>query len=315
MDTLSLIVSSTLLMSAPLIFTALGGLLSERAGVVNIGLEGLMIMGAFSGIVFNLTFADTFGAWTTLLATLFAMVCSGVFALFHAVATITFRADHIISGTALNFLALGLTVFLTKIIYGKGQTDTISQNVAYSNIPILQDIPFIGQIFFQRISFYSYIAIIVAIVIWFVLNKTVFGLRLRSVGEHPLAADTMGIKVNRMRYIAVIMSGMLGGIGGALYAQSFTNNFNATTIAGQGFMALAALIFGKWNPLGALGAGLFFGFAQSLAVIGGSLPFFSHWPTIIMQILPYVLTILALAGLIGKAEGPKANGVNYVKPK
>ncbi|WP_040399926.1 ABC transporter permease [Heyndrickxia acidiproducens] len=313
MTALEIIISASLLSAAPLIFTALGGVFSERSGVVNIGLEGLMIIGAFTSIVFNLTFSKSLGGWTPWIALLAAMVVGGVFALIHAVASISFRADQTVSGVALNFLALGLALFLIKKIYGKGQTDTIKEYFRQIDIPGLSHIPIIGPLFFQGVTFPSYIAILVAVAVWFVVFKTPFGLRLRSVGEHPMAADTMGINVTKMRYTAVFLSGVFGGIGGAVYAQSITLNFSSSTISGQGFMALAAMIFGKWNPLGAMGAALFFGFAQSLSVISSNIPYLKEIPGVFLLIAPYVLTILALAGFIGRAEAPKADGVPYIK--
>ncbi|GKU82539.1 ABC transporter permease [Niallia sp. NCCP-28] len=313
MDVLLIVIPSSLLWAAPLIFTALGGNFSERAGVVNIGLEGLMLMGAFSSIVFNLTFADSLGAWTPWIALLFAMVIGALFSLLHAVASITFRADQTVSGVAINLLAAGLAMFLVKLIYGKGQTDTIQYSFKKVDIPVLKDIPVIGELFFTNTYWTSYLAIIVAVIAWFVMYKTPFGLRLRSVGEHPMAADTMGINVTKMRYIGVILSGAFGGIGGAVFAQSITNDFTHATISGQGFMALAALIFGKWNPLGAMGAALFFGFAQSLSIVGSSFPFLENVPNVYLLIAPYVLTIIALTGFIGRAEAPKASGVPYIK--
>ncbi|MCT2343959.1 ABC transporter permease [Niallia taxi] len=314
MDVLLIVIPSSLLWAAPLIFTALGGNFSERSGVVNIGLEGLMLMGAFSSIVFNLTFADSLGAWTPWVALLCAMVVGGLFSLLHAVASITFRADQTVSGVAINLLAAGLAMFLVKLIYdGKGQTATIQYSFKKVDIPVLKDIPVIGELFFQNTYWTSYLAIIVAIISWFVMFKTPFGLRLRAVGEHPMAADTMGINVTRMRYIGVILSGALGGIGGGVFAQSITNDFTHSTISGQGFMALAALIFGKWNPLGAMGAALFFGFAQSLSIVGSSLPFLENIPNVYLLIAPYVLTIIALTGFIGRADAPKASGVPYIK--
>ncbi|MCB5235428.1 ABC transporter permease [Niallia alba] len=314
MDVLLIVIPSSLLFAAPLIFTALGGNFSERAGVVNIGLEGLMVMGAFSSIVFNLTFADSLGAWTPWISLLVAMVVGAIFSILHAVASITFRADQTVSGVAINLLAAGLAMFLVKLIYdGKGQTGTIRYSFKKIDIPVLKDIPVIGDLFFSNTYWTSYLAIIVAIIAWYVMYKTPFGLRLRSVGEHPMAADTMGINVTKMRYIAVILSGAFGGIGGGVFAQSITNDFTHATISGQGFMALAALIFGKWNPLGAMGAAIFFGFAQSLSIVGSSLPFLENIPNVYLLIAPYVLTIIALTGFIGRADAPKASGVPYIK--
>nr|WP_249316672.1 ABC transporter permease [Bacillus sp. FJAT-50079] len=315
MTLLAIIISSSIMAAAPLIFTALGGVFSERSGIVNIGLEGLMVIGAFSAIVFNLGTADMFGAATPWISILFAMIIAGIFSLLHGLASITFRADQVVSGVAINFLALGLSIFLVKKMYGKAQTEMILTNIRKIDIPFLSDIPIIGKLFFSNVSYVSYVAIITAFVVWYVLFKTPFGLRLRSVGEHPMAADTMGINVTLMRYIGVFLSGVLGGAGGAVYAQSITLDFSYSTITGQGFMALAAMIFGKWHPLGAMGAALFFGFAQSLSIVGSRIPFLENVPSVFLLIAPYVLTILALAGFIGRADAPKALGQPYIKGK
>lgn len=313
MDVLQSIIPTALFFSAPLIFTALGGVFSERSGVINIGLEGLMIMGAFVGIVFNLTFSDVLGVWTPWVSIVVAMVISALFSLIHAVASITLRANQVVSGVAINMLALGIGLFLTKEIYGKGQTEIVSEQFFSMNIPILSKIPIIGPLFFQGMYLTTYLAIIFAFIAWWVIYKTPFGLRLRSVGEHPMAADTNGINVHKMRYIAVTISGALGGLGGSVYALSIALNFSHSTISGQGFMALAAVIFGKWHPLGAMGAAIFFGLAQSLSVVGSSVPLLAEVPKVFLLIAPYVLTILALAGFIGRAEAPKANGIPYIK--
>ncbi|MFY4773949.1 ABC transporter permease [Metabacillus sp. RGM 3146] len=302
-------------MAAPLIFASLGGVFSERSGVVNIGLEGLMVIGAFVGIVFNLFFADTFGGATPWLALLAAMIAGALFSLLHALATVTFRADQTVSGVAINFLAIGLTMFLVKNFYGKGQTDRITVSFNKIDIPVLDKIPLIGKWFFSNGYITSYLAIIFALAVWYVVYKTPFGLRLRSVGEHPMAADTMGINVTKMRYIGVMLSGAFAGVGGAVYSIIISRDFSHATISGQGFMALAALIFGKWNPLGAMGAALFFGLAQGLSIIGGSIPFLKDVPDVYLLITPYVLTILALTGFIGRADAPKALGTPYVKGK
>ncbi|GKV64132.1 MULTISPECIES: ABC transporter permease [unclassified Sporosarcina] len=313
LDVLYFIVPITIASAAPLIFTAIGGVFSERSGVINIGLEGLMIMGAFIGILFNLFFADTFGAWTPWISLIVAMLVSALFASLHAIASISFRADQVVSGVAINMLGLAIALFSVKMIFDKGQTDFIQQKIPRFNVPYLQDIPIIGPMFFKLVYGSSIIAIAVAIIAWFVIYKTPFGLRLRSVGEHPMAADTMGIKVTKIRYIAVIISGGLAGIGGAVYSQTITNDFGHATINGQGFMALAAMIFGKWHPLGAMGAALFFGFAQALAISSSSIKILAGIPSVYFLIFPYVLTILALAGFLGKASAPKALGKPYIK--
>lgn len=315
LEVLYFIIPAAIFYAAPLIMTAIGGVFTERAGVVNIGLEGIMIMGAFVSIVFNLTFADALKGWTPWVGLLVAMVVGIIFSLILAVAAVSLRADQTVSGVALNMLGLAVAVFATKLIYDKGQTDSIQERFSRFDIPGLSEIPVIGKIFFTDVYGTSILAIAIAILAWFVLYKTPFGLRIRAVGEHPMAADTMGIKVARMRYLAVMISGALGGIGGAIFAQSIAGNFAAGTISGQGFMAIAAMIFGKWHPLGALGAALFFGLAQSLSIAGASIPYIQDVPEVILLILPYVLTILALAGFIGKAHAPKASGQPYIKGK
>lgn len=313
LEILHIVIPSMIALAAPLIFTAIGGVFSERAGVVNIGLEGLMVFGAFTSIVFTLTFGDALGGWTPWLALVAAMVVAMLFSLLHAVASISFRADQTVSGVALNFLAVGLSLFLVKLLYDKGQTDRISVRFDKTDIPLLSDIPIIGEIFFQNVYVVSYIAILVPFIVWYVIYKTPFGLRIRAVGEHPMAADTMGVNVTKIRYLGVILSGAFAGIGGAVHAITVTNDFSHSTINGQGFMAIAAMIFGKWHPLGALGAALFFGLAQSLSIVGNSLPFFSEIPKVYLDILPYVLTVVALAGFIGRADAPKASGKPYIK--
>lgn len=313
LEVLYFIVPSAIFYAAPLIFVAIGGVFSERSGVVNIGLEGLMVFGAFVGILFNLMFADTFGNATPWIALIAAMVGSILLSVLHAVASITFRADQVVSGVAINLLAIALSLYLVKKIFDKGQTDFIAERFPRYNIPLLEDIPILGKMFFTSVYNTSILAIAIAFIAWFVIYKTPFGLRLRAVGEHPMAADTMGINVTRMRYIAVMISGGLAGIGGAIYAQTISGDFGHATINGQGFMALAAMIFGKWHPLGAMGAALFFGLAQSLGIAGSTIPYIENIPNVFLLILPYVLTILALAGFIGRANAPKASGVPYIK--
>lgn len=313
---LAIIVSSALVYSAPLIFTALGGTFSERSGVVNVGLEGIMTVGAFSATVFNLSTAGTFGSATPWISMLFGGFVGVLFALIHAVATINLRADHIVSGTVINLMAPGLTVFLTKMMFdGHGQTDMIKQTFGKFSFPILKDIPVLGPIFFKDTSAPAYVAILVALLAYFIIFKTKFGLRLRSVGENPQAADTLGINVYGMKYAGVLISGFLGGMGGAVAVQSISGQFSISTIAGQGFISMAAMIFGKWNPISVMFAAIFFGLSQSLAVIGNLIPGIKELPAVYLQAAPYVLTVLVLVIFIGKSQGPKAIGKTYVKSK
>lgn len=315
-ELLMTVVSTMLVYAAPLIFTALGGTFSERSGIVNVGLEGIMVMGAFSGVVFNLMMADQFGKLTPWLGLLVGGLVGVLFSLLHAVATVNLRTDHIISGTVLNLMAPALAVYLTKLIFdGKGQTDIIQRPLATTTIPGLAKIPFIGPVLFDNTSLIAYVGILVAVVSWWVLKYTRFGLRLRSVGEHPEAADSLGISVYRYRYIGVMLSGLLGGIGGAVMAQSITLNFNGATIAGQGFMALAAMIFGKWHPIGATGAAIFFGFAQSLAIIGKYIPVIASVPNYWFTLAPYLITVIVLVAFVGKSQAPAADGTTFIKSK
>lgn len=302
LDVLTNILQTTALYATPLILTAIGGLFSERSGVVNIGLEGLMTIGAFTAAVTTLA---THNPWLGLLA---AVLAGGLFALPHAVASITFKADQVVSGVAINFLALGISVYLVKSMYdGAAQTPTVQEKLEKIAIPGLAKIPVIGPALFNALPT-TYFAILVAIVAYLILYRTPFGMRLRAVGEHPRAAETMGVNVFRMRYIAVLISGALAGAGGAGLSIAIGSEFNQTTVAGQGFISLAALIFGKWNPFGVLGAATFFGFAVGLALTGQIYGLTAFVPSEVLNMLPYVLTILALAGFVGRAEAPAAIG-------
>lgn len=312
---LQLIVTSSLMYSAPLILTAIAGTFSERSGIVNIGLEGIMVMGAFGSAIFNLAFYETFGGMTVWLAMLFGGFIGLLFSLLHAVATINLRADHIVSGTALNLLAPALAVFLVRVLYGRAQTGPLEDSFGIITVPILSEIPIIGEIFFTGVTPLGYMGIIIGIISWYLLFKTPFGLRLRSVGEHPVAAESVGINVYFYKYAGVLISGFLGGMGGAIQAQAISNEFGALVISGQGFMAMAAMIFGKWNPIGVTFAAIFFGFAQSLSFVGDYIPYVQDVPSIVLQVLPYVLTIIVLVLFIGKSESPKALGKTYVKSK
>ncbi|MDF2958739.1 MAG: branched-chain amino acid transporter permease [Paenibacillus sp.] len=306
------LVNTTLVFSTALIFAAMGGIFSERSGVVNIGLEGLMVAGAFAAAVagHSAEEAGLPGAapWLGLLA---AVGLGIVFSLVHAMASVTFNANQVVSGVVINFLAAGLTVYLVKIIYeGSGETETLNAVFSKVALPALSSIPFFGDAFFNAYPT-TYLALILVAVTWYVLFKTPFGLRLRSVGEHPGAADTVGIKVKRIRYIGVLLSGALAGLGGATITLTTTSNFSHNTISGQGFIALAAMIFGKWHPVGALGAAIFFGFAQAVRNFVQLFDFAKNVPTEFLYMLPYVLTILVLAGAVGRAKPPSSLGEPY----
>ncbi|MCH1642687.1 ABC transporter permease [Paenibacillus timonensis] len=314
MDVLTLLgqlLNSTLVFSTALIFTALGGIFSERSGVVNIGLEGLMIFGAFAAGVGTYYAQEAgMGAFSPWVGVIAAMVMGVIGALIHAVATITFKADQTISGIVINFLAAGLTVYIVKLLF-EGAAETPLVTVFHKvPIPVLRDIPIIGEGFFNSYPT-TYLALILVVVIYFVLFKTPFGLRLRSVGEHPSAADTLGVNVTKMRYIGVLLSGALGGIGGATITLTTTSTFAHNTISGQGFIAIAAMIFGKWNPLGAFGAAMFFGFSQAIRNYVQLFEWSRSIPQEFIFMIPYVLTIIVLVGAVGRSSAPAALGTPY----
>ncbi|MCP3774313.1 ABC transporter permease [Paenibacillus sp. MZ04-78.2] len=306
------LINTTLVFSTALIFAALGGIFSERSGIVNIGLEGLMVSGAFAAAIATY-YAEKAGMdgtapWIGLVA---AIIFGIAFALIHAVATVTFSANQVVSGVVINFLAAGLTVYLVKILFeGAGQTETLNAVFTKVAIPGLSSIPLIGEAFFKAYPT-TYLALILVAVTYYVIYKTPFGLRLRSVGEHPSAADTMGIRVSRYRYIGVMISGALAGLGGATITLTTTSSFSHNTISGQGFIALAAMIFGKWHPVGVLGAALFFGFAQAIRNFVQLFDFAKNIPMEFLFMLPYVLTILVLAGAVGRAIPPSSLGQTY----
>jgi general nucleoside transport system permease protein len=284
--------------ATPLIFASLGGLFSERSGVVNIALEGMLLMGAF----FAVLGADITGSW--FLGLLIGMAAGGALAFIHAVFSVSLRADQIVSGTALNFLALGITSFLFLNRYGtKGTPDNVPA-IPDVNLPGVKSIPFFGDIFGQ-LNLMIWLGLLLVLLVWVVVFRTPPGLRLRSAGENPLAAETAGLSVVKTRYLAVVTSGVLAAAGGAYLSIGFVHSFSQNMTVGKGFIALAALIFGRWRPGGALAAALLFGFSSALAQ---RLPVFSPSAATLFQALPYVLTLVAVAGVIGRSIPPAALG-------
>jgi ABC-type uncharacterized transport system permease subunit len=296
------ILESTVRNATPLIFAALGGLFSERSGVVNIGLEGLMLISAFSGVV---------GAHFTgsAIIGLFAALGAGlIFALIHALMCITFEADQIISGTAINLLAVGGTGFLMVTIFGSGGTSPRVNGFGSVTIPLLSDIPVVGKALFDQ-SLLVYLMYLLVPVVYFVVFRTTFGLRLRATGEVPEAVDTAGVNVQRMRYYGVALSGLLAAFGGVYLSMGLLTAFTENMTGGRGFIALAALIFGRWNPIGAAGAALLFGFATAITFRVSE----QVIPIEFIQMFPFVLTIIVLAGFGGRAIAPAAIGKPYRK--
>src|SRR5512132_1567728 len=299
----SALLGAMLRYATPLTFAAIGGLFSERSGVVNIALEGMMLMGAF----FAILGADKLDSWW--LGLVCGILAGGVAALVHAFFSIHLRADQIVGGTAINFLAFGITGYLFIDIYGTEGTPTDIPSIPDVHLSFIEGVPLIGDIFGQ-LNLMIWIAIVLVFVTWVIVFRTPAGLRLRSVGEHPRAADTVGINVYLVRYVAVVISGMLAAAGGAYLSIGFLNSFTENMTAGRGFIALAALIFGNWRPFGAAAACLLFGFSSALSV---SLQEYSTSVSTLFTALPYVLTLVAVAGVVGRSIPPAAVGRPYVK--
>jgi simple sugar transport system permease protein len=292
--------------ATPLTFAAIGGMFCERSGVTNIGLEGMMLMGAF----FACWGADVTNSWV--LGTLIAIGFGGLLALVHAFFAIHLRADQIVGGTAINFLAIGITGYMFIDVYGNEGTPAELPSIPDVHIGGLEHIPpgHFWDDLFGQLNLMIWLSFLLLVVSWLIMFRTPIGLRLRAVGEHPRAADTVGISVYAVRYVAVVGSGMLSAAGGAYLSIGFVHSFNQNMTSGRGFIALAALIFGRWRPGGAFAAALLFGFASALAQ---RLPAYSDSAATLFQTLPYVLTLIAVAGVIGRSIPPAAVGRPYVK--
>ena len=308
---IELMLPGMLTVATPLIIAGIGGMFSERSGVVNIALEGLMLFGAFSAASIIIFFESLelfdLGPWLSLIV---AGIAGALFSLVLAVSIITLSADHTIAGTAVNMLAAGLTLYLSQIIFNQQRTVAFKQVFRKITVPFLSEIPIIGGLFTQ-IHPTIFLAIIIVVISWFVMYKTAFGLRLRSCGENPQASASMGIDVLKTRYTAVIISGFLAGIAGGIVVLSMDTQFTGGTIHGLGFIAVAAIIFGKWNPFGILGAALFFGLSQSMGVYASSIPILDKLPPQLFVAIPYIFTVIALIAFRGKSVGPKAAGEIY----
>ncbi len=302
------IIASALRLATPLIFASLGGVFSERSGIVNIALEGIMIMGAFFAIL-AMEFVSS--PWIAVLA---AMVVGILTSLLLGVLAINLKGNQVVAGVAINMLAGSLTAFLLEMVWHRsGQTDTVANALTRNPeaLKFLEEIPVLGNLF-SGLTPFVYLAIILTFVSYYVLFKTPFGLRIRAVGEHPKAADTVGINVYKVRYTCVMISGALAGLAGASLSLGTVNLFREGMTSGKGFIALAAMIFGKWHPVGAFFACLFFGFAEAIQIQAASLGL--GWiPSEFLQMLPYLATVLALAGVVGRAVAPAASGQPYEK--
>ncbi|GIE79449.1 ABC transporter permease [Actinoplanes philippinensis] len=295
----------TLQLALPLILGALAGVLGERSGVVNVAIEGQFLMGAFAGALVG-TMATS--VWVGLIS---AALGGVIIAAILAVLSIRYLVDQTVVGMVLNLFALGITGFLyERLMQPDAQTYNTPPQMPEWRIPALADIPVVGPVLFQA-NLLVWVALALVVVIHFGLSRTRWGLRTRAVGEHPTAADTVGIRVRGLRYLNVLLGGVVAGIGGAYFTLVATGNFTKNMTAGAGFIALAALIFGRYTPFGALGAALFFGFAQKLATYLSAIE--SPVPSQFLNMLPYLATLIAVAGLVGRVRAPAADGVPYIK--
>lgn len=318
MNVVNLVFQQTMFFAIPLLIVALGGMFSERSGIINIALEGIMVMGAFVSILFlNLTGDNPFfmehGQLHLLLAILIAMVVGGLFSLLHAFASVNMKADQTISGVALNLFAPAFAIFIARIIQGVQQVQ-FTNNFRIESVPGLGSIPIIGPLLFQNAYITTYIGFAILIISTVVLYKTRFGLRLRSCGEHPQAADAAGINVYKMQYSGVVISGMLAGLGGLVYVIPTSTNFNAT-VSGYGFLAIAVLIFGQWKPVRIMWAALFFGLTKAVAAAYSGIPFLFelNLPSYLYKMIPYVATLIVLIFTSRKSQAPRAEGIPFDK--
>ena len=314
MSVIYFIFQQTMLFTIPLMVVALGGMFSERSGVVNIALEGIMTMGAFTGILFlNMTGGRMSGQTQLFLAILISAATGAAFAFFHAYAAINMKADQTISGTALNMFAPAFAIFVARVIQGVQQIQ-FNNTFRIESVPVLGRIPFLGPLLFQNTYVTTYLGILILIISTVGLYRTRFGLRLRSCGEHPQAADAAGINVYRMQYAGVLISGVLGGLGGLVFVVPTSTNFNAD-VAGYGFLALAVLIFGQWKPVRIMWASLFFGLMKAVAAAYSGIPFLAATgiPSYVYKMIPYIATLIVLIFTSKNSQAPRASGVPYDK--
>ena len=314
MDILYFIVQQTMFFAIPLLIVALGGMFSERSGVVNIALEGIMVIGGFISIAFIHIFENRMsGQLLLLLAVIIAGVSGAVFSLLHAFASINLKADQTISGTALNLFAPAFAIFVARMVQGLQQIP-FKDTFHIAKVPGLGDIPVLGPLLFQNCYITTYLGIGIAILSEVVINHTRFGLRLRACGEHPQAADSVGINVYKIRYAGVIISGTLAGIGGLVFIVPTSTNFNAS-VAGYGFLALAVLIFGQWRTKRIFIAAFFFGIMKTFASAYSGIPVLKELPISneVYKMIPYIATLIILAFSSRNSQAPRAEGIPYDK--
>lgn len=312
LDMLEQIFPYAIAYTVPLLIVALGALYCERSGIVNIGLDGFMIVGSFAGAYTIMKIQDKFPEGSTAhlwIGLLVAVIVGALFSLLHAFASINLSANQVISGTAINMIAGALTIFMARAMTGTGNI-SIRMGFVRDDIPLLSSIPIIGNLFFSNSYVTTWLVLGILLVSIFILYKTSFGMRLRACGENPHAADAAGISVSKMRYIGVMISGALASLGGAIIIVTYSGEFNGS-VAGLGFLALAALIFGQWKPLGILGSTMFFGIAITIANISQLIPALDSVPPVALKIFPYAVTLIALVIFSKSSQAPKAAGEPY----
>lgn len=316
MEIIYFIFQQMMFFSIPLLIVALGGMFSERSGVVNIALEGIMVVGAFSSIYFiNRVQGAMSGQGLLLLAILVALGSGLLYSFLHAYAAISLKSNQTISGTALNMIAPAASIYLARTTLPNGiQQIQFVNTFRIEKVPVLGDIPVLGPLLFQNCYITTYLGLIILAASAFVLYKTRFGLRLRACGEHPQAADSVGINVYKIRYAGVLISGALAGLGGLVYVIPTSTNFNAT-VSGYGFLALAVLIFGQWKPLRIFVAAFFFGLMKTVAASYSGIPVLKDLgiPSDIYKMIPYIATMVVLAFTSRRSQAPRASGVPYDK--
>jgi len=318
MSVIYFVFQQTMFFAIPLLIVALGGMFSERSGIINIALEGIMTMGAFASILFlNLTETIPFFMMNKqlhlILAIVISMMVGGIFSLFHAYASINMKADQTISGTALNMFAPAFAIFIARIVQGVQQVQ-FSNNFRIASVPFLGKIPFFGPLLFQNTYITTYVGFLILGISIVVIYKSKFGLHLRACGEHPHAADAAGINVQKMQYSGVVISGMLAGLGGLIYVIPTSTNFNAT-VSGYGFLALAVLIFGQWKPVRIMFAAMFFGLTKAIAAAYSGIPALSGLgvPSYLYKMIPYLATLVVLIFASKKSQAPRAEGIPFDK--
>ena len=305
-DTITQISPYAVAYTIPLLMGALSGLVSERSGVINLCVEGYMLVGYFFSAFAISVLQPYMGNYALIAGLIIAMIGGAIFSLLHGFASISLKADQVISGTAVNLIATSLTVYIARTITGSGNI-SIMLGIVRADVPVLHSIPIIGKLIFTNTYWSTWLCIGIWLFFWWLLYKTSFGLRLRACGEHPAAVASAGINVHKMRYVAVMLSGALGALAGGVMIVTYSGEFNGS-VAGLGYLAVAAMIFGHWKPLGILGATFFFGIATTIGNVSQLFASLSSFPPVLFKVFPYAITLIALVLFSKSSAAPKADG-------